>query len=471
MELIAAVNDKISSLIWGSGMLALLIGVGLFLSFRTGFVQFRRLGFAMKNTFGKMFSEKEAGEGAVTPFQAVSTALSATFGTGNIAGITTAITLGGAGAVFWVWISALIGMCTKYTEVLLAVKYRERNKNGDWVGGPMYYITKGLGKGWKWLAVAFCVFGALAAFGIGNAVQVGCITSAVNTCIKAFVPSMAGSDATVNLVLGIVIAVVVALVILGGIKRIGKVAEMLVPLMAILYIASALTVVFVNIENLGSAFSQIFRGAFNPSAVTGGAVGVTLKSCIVWGFKRGVFSNEAGLGSAPIAHAAADTKSPVQQGLWGIFEVFMDTIVICTLTAMPILMTGVMDTGVFEYGVEGTTAVTAAAFATVFGDKAASLIIAVSLMLFAFATILGWSLYGTRCIEYIFGAGSIKIYQIAYVAVVVVGATMDLSLAWNISDTLNGLMAIPNLIALVGLSGVAARLTKNYFAMNRSIKK
>lgn len=466
MDAIANINDVINGVVWGLPMLVLLIGTGLYLTVRSNFLQFRKFGFAMRNTFGKMFKQKAAGAGAVTPFQAVSTALASTVGTGNIAGITAAITLGGAGAVFWVWVSALIGMCTKYAEVVLAINYRERNAKGDWVGGPMYYITKGLGKGWKWLAVLFSLFGAFAAFGIGNAVQVGNITSSINTCIQAFNPAMAGTESTVNLIVGLIIAAIVALVILGGIKRIGKVAEALVPFMAVVYILAALIVIFANIGGIGHAFGMIFKGAFNPSAVVGGVVGITLKSAITWGFKRGVFSNEAGLGSAPMAHAAADTEGPVQQGLWGIFEVFVDTIVICTLTALPILMTGVMETGVFEYGVKGTTAINVAAFSTVFGDKIGSLIIAVGLLLFAFSTILGWSLYGTRCIEYVFGTKSIKIYQIIFIGVVIIGATMDLSLAWNISDTLNGLMAIPNLIGLVGLSGVVIRLTKDYFAKN-----
>ena len=292
MEFIARINDAVNNIVWGLPMLVLLIGTGLFLTIRCGFLQFRKFGFAMRNTFGKMFARKRAGKGAVTPFQAVSTALSATVGTGNIAGITAAITLGGAGAVFWVWVSALIGMCTKYAEVVLALRYRERNKKGDWVGGPMYYITNGLGKNWKWLAVIFSLFGALAAFGIGNAVQVGSITSAINTSIQAFIPSMVGTDAAVNLIAGIIIAALVGLVLLGGIKRIGSVAEMLVPFMAIIYIVSALIVVFANIGNIGSAFSMIFKGAFDPSAVVGGAAGVTLKTCITWGFKRGVFSND-----------------------------------------------------------------------------------------------------------------------------------------------------------------------------------
>jgi AGCS family alanine or glycine:cation symporter len=320
-----------------------------------------------------MFKQKAAGAGAVTPFQAVSTALASTVGTGNIAGITAAITLGGAGAVFWVWVSALIGMCTKYAEVVLAIHYRERNDKGDWVGGPMYYITKGLGKNWKWLAVVFQPVRRVR--GVRrSATRFRSATSRLRSIPAfrlSFHPSMAGTESTVNLITGLVLAAVVALVILGGIKRIGKVAEALVPFMAIVYIVAALIVIFAHIGNLGHAFVMIFKGAFNPSALLAAWSASRLKSAITWGFKRGVFSNEAGLGSAPMAHAAADTDGPVQQGFWGMFEVFVDTIVICTHTALPILMTGVMDTGVFEYGVKGTTAINVAAFSTVFGDKSA----------------------------------------------------------------------------------------------------
>ncbi|MBQ4347742.1 MAG: sodium:alanine symporter family protein, partial [Firmicutes bacterium] len=311
MELVAGVNSAINNVVWGVPMLVLLIGAGIFLTCRTRFVQFGKFGYAMKNTIGNVFKQKKAEKGAVTPFQAVTTALAATVGTGNIAGVTYAVTLGGAGAIFWLWISALIGMCTKYAEVVLAIKYRERNAEGDWVGGPMYYITNGLGKNWRWLAIIFSVFGALAAFGIGNAVQVGSITDGINTAISAFNPGV-NAD-TVNLVVGIIVAAVTALVILGGIKRLGSVTEKLVPIMAAIYIICSLIVIFANIDKIGGVFGMIFRGAFNPQAVVGGVAGVTLKTAISWGFKRGVFSNEAGLGSAPIAHAAADTKSPVGQ--------------------------------------------------------------------------------------------------------------------------------------------------------------
>jgi AGCS family alanine or glycine:cation symporter len=462
MKLVETINSAINDVVWGIPMLVLLIGAGLFLSIRTGFIQFRKFGYAMKNTLGKLFTKQEAGEGAVTPFQAVSTALAATVGTGNIAGITFAVTLGGAGSIFWLWVSALIGMCTKYAEVVLAVRYRERNEKGDWVGGPMYYITNGLGKNWKWLAVIFSTFAMLASFGIGNAVQVGNITDSVNTAIQAFIPSAVNSKPMINVVIGVIVAVVVGIVLIGGVKRLGVVTERLVPVMSLIYIISSLIVIIVNIDRLGGVFVDIFRGAFNPSAVVGGVGGITLKTAITWGFKRGVFSNEAGLGSAPIAHAASSESNPVKQGLYGIFEVFMDTIVICTLSGVTLLVSGID----LSYGVQGTTALNAAAFGTVFGEKIGGLIIAIGISLFALSTVLSWGLYGTRCCEYLFGHKSIRIYQCIFVPVVVIGATMDLGLAWDIADTLNGLMAIPNLVALFGLSGVVVKLTREHFRKN-----
>ena len=461
MELIASINGSINGIVWGPPMLILLVGVGILLTIRTAGVQFRKFGYAMKNTLGKIFKKSEAGEGEITPFQAVTTALAATVGTGNIAGITAAVTLGGPGSIFWLWITALIGMCTKYSEVLLSIKFRERNEYGDWVGGPMYYIKNGLGKNWKWLGAIFCVFGALAAFGIGNAVQVGNITSAVNTVITSFNPDFAGQS-TVNLVLGIILAVAAAFVFFGGVKRLGSVTEKLVPIMAIIYIVSCLCVLVWNAKYLPAIFADIFSGAFSPAGATGGAVG-SMMLVISWGVKRGVFSNEAGLGSAPMAHAATSEKDPVRQGLYGIFEVFMDTIVICTLSGLTVLC-GFYAGGVeMTYGVMGNTSLNAAALGTVFGMKGGSIIIALCLALFAFSTVLSWCLYGARCCEFLLGSKSIKIYQALFVIVIVVGATMDLSLAWDIADTLNGLMAIPNLIALVGLSGVVVKETKDYF--------
>ena len=462
MELIASINGAINNFVWGVPMLVLLVGGGILLTIRCKGVQFRKFGYAMKNTIGKIFKKGEAKEGEITPFQAMSTALAGTVGTGNIAGITTAVTLGGPGTIFWLWITALIGMATKYSEVLLAVKFREKNKYGDWVGGPMYYIKNGLGKNWKWLGAIFCIFAALAAFGIGNAVQVGNITDSVNTVILSFNPDFSGQS-TVNVVLGLILVVLTAIVLFGGIKRLGAVTEKLVPFMAVVYIVACVIVLVYYGAYLPAVFSKIFTGAFSPEGVTGGAVGSVIL-VITWGVKRGVFSNEAGLGSAPMAHAATSETDPVKQGLYGIFEVFMDTIVICSLSGLTILFAAEGGALNLNIGTEGTTALNAQALGSVFTQKGGAIIIAVGLALFAFSTILSWALYGTRCCEFLFGSKAIKPYQIIFLVIIFVGATMELSLAWSIADTLNGLMAIPNLIALVGLSGVVVRETKRHFS-------
>ncbi len=462
MAIIETINTAINDVVWGVPMLILLVGAGILLTCRTFGVQFRKFGYAMKNTLGKIFVKTEAKEGEMTPFQAMSTALAGTVGTGNIAGITTAVTLGGPGTIFWLWITALIGMATKYSEVLLAVKFREKNKFGDWVGGPMYYIKNGLGKNWKWLGALFCIFGALAAFGIGNAVQVGNITSSINTVIVSFDPTF-DKQSLVNIVLGIILVILTAVVLFGGIKRLGAVTEKLVPFMAVIYIIACLIVVIRYANTLPAVFHDIFEGAFTPSGVTGGAVG-SMFLVITWGVKRGVFSNEAGLGSAPIAHASTSETDCVKQGLYGIFEVFMDTIVICTLSGLTILCAAKGAGLDLHIGTQGDTSLNAAALGTVFTQKGGAIIIAVGLALFAFSTVLGWSLYGTRCCEFLFGHKAIKPYQIIFVIVVFVGATMKLDLAWSIADTLNGLMAIPNLIALVALSGVVVRETKRHFS-------
>ena len=465
VQWVVFINNEVNGIVWGLPILILLVGTGIFMTLRCRGIQFAHFGYAMKNTLGKIFKKHKAGSGEVTPFQAMTTALAATVGTGNIAGVTTAVVLGGPGAIFWLWVTALIGMCTKYAEVVLAIKYRERNAKGDWVGGPMYYIVNGLGKNWKWLSILFSIFGALAAFGIGNAVQVGNITSSINTAISTFSPSFGGQE-TMNLIIGIVIAVIVALTLLGGIKRLGAVTEMLVPFMSLVYIIGSLIVIFGNIGSIGTVFGQIFEGAFDPSSVVGGIAGFTLIRCITWGVKRGVFSNEAGLGSAPMAHAASSETNPVKQGLYGIFEVFMDTIVICTMSGLTLLISGI---GIpFGEKASATTALNAQAFGTIFGDKVGALIIAISISLFALSTVLSWGLYGTRCCEFIFGSKSIKVYQILFVLVVVVGATMKLSLAWDIADTLNGLMAVPNLVGVLGLSGVVVKLTREHFAKGKT---
>ena len=467
MDAIIQINSAINGFVWGPVMLVLLVGTGLYLSISTGFVQFRKFGYAMKNTIGKVFHKAEAGHGEITPFQAVTTALAATVGTGNIAGVTGAIVLGGPGAVFWMWISALVGMCTKYAEVLLAVKYRERNENGEWVGGPMYYIKNGLGKHFKWLGTIFAVLGAIAAFGIGNISQINSIADSVNQVAQAFNPAAVDAKNTIALVTGIVIAIFVGLVVIGGVKRIGQVTEKLVPFMAIIYIVCAVIVVIAHAGAIPAVFGMIFKGAFNPSAVVGGAAGITIRLAMTKGVGRGVFSNEAGLGSAPIAHASTSERDPVKQGLYGIFEVFMDTIVICTLTSLVVLCSGVAEGHWGEGALAGATT-TIAGFSTVFGQKFGATLLALGLLLFATSTILGWSLYGTRCIEYLFGHKAVKPYQLLFVIVIVLGAVADLTLVWDISDTLNGLMAIPNLIGLLLLSPVVIKVTKDYF---KAIKK
>jgi len=468
----AEVVNYLNGIAWGPWMLILLVGTGVFLSAKVGFIQFTRFGHAMKNTIGKIFQKQTAAGGEVTPFQAMTTALAATVGTGNIAGVTGAIAVGGPGAVFWMWLSAIFGMVTKYSEVVLAVKYRERNAKGDYVGGPMYYIRNGLGKKWNWLAILFSVLACLAAFGIGNMTQVNTIASSFNSAIDAFGGNTAAASVVFfgqtvpvsSIAVGGVVAVIVALVLFGGIKRIGAVTEKLVPFMAVIYIICSLCVIGVNFGSIGKVFGMIFKGAFSAQAALGGAFGITIMQTIQKGVGRGVFSNEAGLGSAPMAHAATSETDPVRQGLYGIFEVFMDTIVICTLTSLTLLC-GVESGGVaISWGQSAGTELIGAAFGTVFGGKIGSLLVAVGISLFALSTILSWSLYGTRCCEFLFGAKVTLVYQIIFVCVVVIGATLDLELVWNIADTLNGFMAIPNLIALLGLSGVVVKLTKEYFA-------
>ena len=463
--------NYLNGIAWGPWMLILLVGTGVYLSARVGFIQFAKFGYAMKNTLGKLFQKQTAGEGEVTPFQALATALAATVGTGNIAGVTGAIAVGGPGAVFWMWLSALFGMVTKYAEVVLAVRYRERNAKGDWVGGPMYYIRNGLGKKWNWLAVLFSLLGALAAFGIGNMTQVNTIAGAINNAIDAFGGNTAANSFELfgqmvpfsSVIIGGIVAFIVALTLFGGVKRIGTVTERLVPVMAAIYITCALCVVFTNIGAVGKVFGMIIKGAFNAEAALGGAFGITIMQTIQKGVGRGVFSNEAGLGSAPIAHAATSETDPVKQGLYGIFEVFMDTIVICTLTALTVLC-GAESGVAVPWGQSAGTELIAASFSTVFGNKPGALIVAIGIGLFALSTILSWSLYGARCFEFLTGGKLVKAYQVAFVLVVVIGATLELELVWNIADTLNGFMAIPNLIALLGLSGVVVKLTKEYFS-------
>ena len=433
---------------------------GLYLTIRNRGIQFTRFGYAMKNTVGKMFQKQEAGAGAVTPLQAVTTALAATVGTGNIVGTSQAIALGGYGAVFWLWLAALLGMMIKYSEVTLSIQYRERDAKGDWVGGPMYYVKNGLGKHWQWVGILFCVFAAIASFGIGNMSQVNSIVGSLNDAIDAFIPAAEGERKLLNFIFGVAIAALIGVILFGGIKRIGAVAEKLVPVMSVLYIIFALVVIFGHAGNIGPAFGKIFATAFTPKALGGAASGIALKQTIVWGLRRSAFSNEAGLGSAAIAHAAADTKSPVQQGLYGIFEVFADTIVICTLTAMVILCSGTT----VNYGTAAGAELTISGFTTTYGGWA-SIFTAVALCCFAFSTIIGWGLYGSRFLVFLCRSDKVaKPFFLVYSFVSILGATMDLGLLWSIADTFNGLMSIPNLIALLLLSGTVVKLTKEFFA-------
>lgn len=456
LKLIEEINSAVNNFIWGVPAMVCIIGVGLYLSIRTGFIQIRKFKYAMKTTIGRIFKKRDASDGSITPFQAVCTALAATVGTGNIAGVAGAIAIGGPGAVFWMWISALLGMCTKFAEVTLAVHFRERNQEGDLVGGPMYYIKNGLGKKWQFLAVLFSLFGVLTVFGTGNATQVNTITTAIDSALLNYNVCTSKTIPQINLILGIVIAVLVALVLLGGVKRIGKVTEKLVPFMALFYIALAIGVVILNIGNLPTVFVSIFEGAFNPRSVTGGVVG-SIFICMKRGVSRGIFSNEAGLGTGSIAHACADTQKPVKQGFFGIFEVFTDTIVICTLTALVILCSGVT----INYGANAGAELTILGFTSTYGNWI-SIFSAIAMCCFAFSTILGWGLYGARCIEFLFSPKVIKPFMVVYALVAIVGATMDLGLIWGIADTFNGLMSIPNLIALFLLSGTVIKLVKEY---------
>ena len=457
LSVIESVNTAVNNFIWGVPAMICIIGVGLYLSIRTNFLQIRKFPYAIKTTLGRMLRKREASDGSMTPFQAVCTALAATVGTGNIAGVAGAIAIGGPGAVFWMWISALLGMCTKFSEVTLAVHFRETNADGELVGGPMYYIKNGLKKHWHWLAYLFSAFGVLTVFGTGNATQVNTITTAIDSALLNYNIISENNVSVTNLVIGIALTILVGLVLLGGIKRIGQVTEKLVPFMAVFYIVLALGVVLLNINRIPGVFASIIEGAFTPASVTGGAVGSFFMS-MKKGVSRGIFSNEAGLGTGSIAHACADTRKPVKQGFFGIFEVFADTIVICTLTALVILCSGIP----VGYGQAAGAELTILGFTSTYGDWV-SVFTALAMCCFAFSTIIGWGLYGARCIEFILGSKVIKPFMVVYSLVAILGATADLGLLWNIAETFNGLMAIPNLIAVFLLSGVVLKLVKEYF--------
>ena len=456
-ETIANINSALNGFIWGVPAMVCIIGVGIWLSVRTNFIQIREFAHAIKVTIGRMFHKGEAEEGSVTPFQAGCTALAGTIGTGNIAGVAGAIAIGGPGAVFWMWCSALLGMCTKFSEVTLAVHFREKNSEGDWVGGPMYYIKNGLGKNWHFLAYIYAVLGVLTVFGTGNATQVNTITAAIDSALINFGAAEDVSGlGTVNLIIGIIIAILIGLVLIGGLKRIGSVTEKLIPFMALLYIVLSLGVIVLNIKAVPGVFADIVRGAFTPSGVTGGVVGSMFLS-MKKGVSRGIFSNEAGLGTGSIAHAASDTKDPVQQGFFGVFEVFMDTIVVCTMTALVILTSGVN----INYGQAAGAELTISGFTSTYGGWI-TILTAVAMCCFAFSTILGWGLYGTRCLEFLLGSKANRPFMVVYSLVAIIGATADLGLMWDIADTCNGFMVIPNLIALFLLSGTVIKLVKDY---------
>lgn len=448
MELISSINAEINNIVWGPVMLTLLIGTGLFLSIKTGFLQFSKFGYMMKNTLLGVFSKNqhEKDNSGVSPFQAVATAMAGTIGTGSIAGLATAIVSGGPGAVFWMWVSALLGMITKYAEILLSIKFREKNDEGRWVGGPMYYIKNGLKL--KWLAVLFAIFAMIACLGTGNATQSNSIAVALESTvgIKPWIT-------------GIVLTVIVAAVILGGMKRISSVNEKLVPVMAVFYVICAVIALILKIDKIPAAFALIFKEAFNFKAAAGGVAGYGIMLAMHYGFSRGVFSNEAGLGSAPIAHAASSTKSPVKQGLWGMFEVFFTTIVICTFSALIILTTDIWSTGQFQ-----GSALSIASFNAII-PGVGGIVVTLSTIFFALSTILGWAYYGEVCMEFLSrnSKKAVLAYRCIYVAFVFIGTIGSLDLIWSISETMNGLMAIPNLIGIIGLYKIVKTVTKEHF--------
>jgi len=448
MDALQGIIGMISGFVWGPYMLVLLVGTGIYLTFGMRWKTVTKLGYAFKLLMQGRKKAEQKGEGEITPFQALMTALSATIGTGNIAGVATAIFLGGPGAVFWMWVTALFGMATKYGEAVLAVRYRETMPDGSYVGGPMYYIKNGIGQNWKWLGFLFALFAAIAAFGIGNMVQSNSVARAVE---RAFAVPYWGT--------GLVLAGLTFAVVIGGIKRIAEVTEKLVPFMAIIYVLGSLIIIFANIDKLAWAFGVIFTDAFTGTAAVGGFAGSALAQAMRFGVARGVFSNEAGLGSAPIAHAAARTQDPVRQGIVAGLSPFIDTICVCTLTALLIIMTGAWNSGetgaelsqmAFNLGMPGL------------GD----FVVGFGLIIFAFSTMLAWCYYGQVSIEYIFGLKGVTPYRLVYVVFIFVGAVVKLDFVWTFSDMMNGLMIIPNLIALLVLSPVVFRITKEYFAKN-----
>jgi len=448
MDFISGLISQLNGIVWGVPMLVLILGVGIFLTVGLKFMPILNIGPAFK----LMWSGRGAsGKGEIPPFQALMTAMSATVGTGNIAGVATAVFIGGPGALFWMWMTALLGMATKYAEAVLAVNYREKDENGAYVGGPMYYIKNGMGKKWAWLGTLFAVFGAVACFGIGNAVQSNSIAQVLYSNFS-FSP----------LIVGLVIMLLAGGVILGGLKRVGKFAGALVPVMAVAYILCGLVILLMNLSEIGPAIMTILELAFTPASAQGGFAGATVWMAIRFGVARGVFSNEAGLGSAPIAHASAQTDEPVRQGLIAMLGTFLDTLVICSITGLVIVISGAWTEG------ESGAALTSAAFDQVL-PGVGGYVVAISLAIFAFTTIVGWSVYGERCAEYLFGAKAVLPFRLVFIVALPVGAIMELDFVWLLGDTLNALMAVPNLIALAVLSPVVFKLTKRYFSQQQAL--
>jgi AGCS family alanine or glycine:cation symporter len=444
IDLITTWNGWLNGYVWGVPMIVFLLGTGLLLTLVTGFAQVRFLGRALVEVLGKI-TQKGTGEGSVPPFQAVATALASTVGVGNIAGIGTAVAIGGPGALFWLWVSGVLGMCTKYAEIVVALHYRERDASGTMRGGAMYVLRKGLGL--PWLGTLFALLTALAAFGIGNMTQANSVASAMEATFAIPVWQT-----------GIGMALLTAAVILGGIKRIGQVTELLVPFMALFYLAGGLVILVTHAGAMPAALALVFDGAFTGTAATGGFAGSTIALALRYGVARGLFSNEAGLGSAPMVHAAANTDHPVRQGLYGIFEVFVDTILICTTTGLVILVTGTWDSG------ENGAALSAHAFSTGLPGTWGGIVVTTGLLLFSFSTLIGWSYYGETGIVYLFGARAALPYRLAWLVFIYLGAVGSLHLVWDISDTLNGLMAIPNLIGVLGSIPLLLKLQREFFS-------
>ncbi len=485
VEMIASVNGVVNDAVWGLPGLILLIGTGIVLTLCTKVFQVSHIGHWWSKTIASIFKKnsaatKDSDKKNISQFQALCAALAATVGTGNIAGVSAAIVTGGPGAVFWMWVAAFFGMMTNFSENLLGIYYRRKNKEGEWSGGPMYYLKDGLGKryGKKWLtpianvlAVLFSLFAILASFGIGNMAQINKIVLNMDAAFFSNVSLglIPGTQIDIiHLIIGLVLLAIAALIILGGLKRIARFAEVVVPFMAVVYVIGGLVIFVFNLDQVGAMFAAIFKFAFTPAAFLGGGIGVLIKKTMTQGFKRGVFSNEAGLGSSVMVHSCSDVKEPVKQGMWGIFEVFFDTFVVCTMTAIVVLSTGYVDlvTGAPAAGINGDTLVSQA-FGNYFGAPG-TWFVAIAMLFFAFTTVLGWSVYGSKAVEYLFGSKGVKVYKVIFVAMIVSGAVMEGGLAWDLSDTFNGLMMIPNLIGVISLLPLVLKITKNY--VDRKIK-